>query len=68
MQSFLDRLDVIGLKVNDGIEKIRVYGDYKINIIETVGTRKNEAENLEEARIIKITIVNDVIDVVIGFF
>ncbi|MTI48025.1 hypothetical protein [Sporosalibacterium faouarense] len=67
----MNDFNVIGYKLNDGIRNIRRACDLDIITLETVGfsnVRLAESENLNDARIIRVSKVNDNIEVVYGYF
>lgn len=64
-------LDVIGLKLEDGIKIIQNSYNSEIKTLETMGYSRNkldEKKKLEDARIIKVSKKNDSIEVIYGYF
>lgn len=61
-------LDVVGFKLEEGLQIIRSNTNRDINILKTQGFKKEEIKNLIEPRILKVITKDDRIDVIIGYF
>lgn len=69
MENELEKLDVIGFKLQDGLEIIKKKYTSNIKIIETIGLSRHKTANLEEPRILKVSKSdNGTIEVIISFF
>ncbi len=69
MENELKNLDVVGFKLQEGLDIIKKKYASNIEIIETTGLSRYKVENLEEPRILKVSKSdNGTIEVVISFF
>lgn len=64
----LNKLDILGFSLEEGLELLKGQSNQKIEVIETMAIKKDKKTILSEPRIIRCTETKSSINVVISYF
>ena len=63
----MSQVDVLGFKLDEGLTILKNH-NYDVKIYETIGLNKNFTKDLDEPRIIKCELTEDIANIIVSYF